>query len=591
MMSGTIFKQGRNMVAFQQEKTGKTTRWRRKNSSARKENLRFIPLGGLGEIGKNMFALEYDKDILVVDAGLMFPEDEMLGIDFVIPDISYLEKNRDRIKAFVITHGHEDHIGALPFVLPRIDVPVYGTPLTLGLIGHKLDEGVPSYQRDLREVRAGDQIELGVFRVKFFAVCHSIPDGVGLAIETPLGVVLHTGDIKLDPTPIDGRLTDFNTISEASAKGVLLMLSDSTNVEKEGFTPSESIIGKTLENLFRNNRNKRIILSAFASNLHRIQQVINTAAKFNRKITFLGRSMLGNVEIASRLGYLQLDEKMVVPASGIDRLPPNKVVVLSTGSQGEPFSGLVLMSRGQHKHISLGPKDLVAVFATPIPGNEKMVSNTINHLFKCGCEVIYEKDRDIHVSGHASREELKILINMVKPQYFVPVHGEYRHLVRHAQLAQELGIPGKNIFLLEKGEVLSITSKKASVLPKVESGGVLVDGMVLGELEGSAMRERRSLSEDGAVMVAIVLDGSGRLALPPAFESRGFIHMEDAHTLREELTEMVRRTIEEERKKKGTTKEEALKSRLRSRMGDVLRKYGRSRPMIIPLISRIDKGK
>lgn len=586
---GRIQKGGMHIVAFQQEKTGRNSRWRRKNSRARKDNLRFIPLGGLGEIGKNMFALEYDRDIIVVDAGLMFPEDEMLGIDFVIPDISYLEKNRDRVRAFVITHGHEDHIGALPFVLPKIDVPLYGTPLTIGLIEHKLEEAVPSYARDLRQVHTGEEIEIGKFRIKFFAVCHSIPDGVGLAIDTPLGVVLHTGDIKLDTTPIDGRLTDFAAIAEASSKGVILMLSDSTNVEKDGFTPSESIIGRTLENLFRSNRSKRIVLSAFASNLHRIQQIINTAAKFNRKITFVGRSMVANVEIASRLGYLQLDEKMVVPAADIEGLPPNRLVILTTGSQGEPFSGLVLMSRGQHRNISLGAKDVVAVFATPVPGNEKMVSNTINHLFKCGCEVIYEKDREIHVSGHASREELKILINMVKPEYFVPVHGEYRHLVRHAQLAQELGIPSKNIFLLEKGDVLSITSKMARVLPKVDSGAVLVDGMVLGELEGSAMRERRSLSEDGAMVVSLVIDDSGRLMTPPTFESRGFIHMEDALTLSEELAEAVQRLVNEERKKKGGLREENLKMRLMGRMGEVLRKYGRSRPMIIPLINRIEK--
>nr|HPI97790.1 ribonuclease J [Synergistales bacterium] len=492
-------------------------------------------------------------------------------------------------RAFVITHGHEDHIGALPFVLPKIDVPLYGTPLTIGLIEHKLEEAVPSYARDLRQVHTGEEIEIGKFRIKFFAVCHSIPDGVGLAIDTPLGVVLHTGDIKLDTTPIDGRLTDFAAIAEASSKGVILMLSDSTNVEKDGFTPSESIIGRTLENLFRSNRSKRIVLSAFASNLHRIQQIINTAAKFNRKITFVGRSMVANVEIASRLGYLQLDEKMVVPAADIEGLPPNRLVILTTGSQGEPFSGLVLMSRGQHRNISLGAKDVVAVFATPVPGNEKMVSNTINHLFKCGCEVIYEKDREIHVSGHASREELKILINMVKPEYFVPVHGEYRHLVRHAQLAQELGIPSKNIFLLEKGDVLSITSKMARVLPKVDSGAVLVDGMVLGELEGSAMRERRSLSEDGAMVVSLVIDDSGRLMTPPTFESRGFIHMEDALTLSEELAEAVQRLVNEERKKKGGLREENLKMRLMGRMGEVLRKYGRSRPMIIPLINRIEK--
>jgi len=579
--------------------TNKSSKGRKKNNSrngsgnSRKTAFRLIPLGGVGEIGKNMYVMEYGNDIIVIDSGLMFPDDEMLGIDFVIPDISYLLENRDRIRAIIVTHGHEDHIGALPFILPRLDVPVFGTKLSLAMIDKKMEEAIPSYERDLREIKAGETINAGVFSIKFFAVCHSIPDGVGLAIDTPVGTVLHTGDIKLDPTPVDGRLTDYGAFAEAAAKGVILMLSDSTNVERKGFTPSESIIGGTLENLFRNNRNKRIVIAAFASNLHRIQQVINSAAQFNRKITFQGRSMSTNVEIASRLGYLDLDERMVIAPSEIEKYPHKKVVVLTTGSQGEPFSGLVLMSRGQHRNINLCSKDLVAVFATPIPGNEKTVSNTLNRLFQCGCDVIYEKDRDIHVSGHASREELKILLNMVKPKYFVPIHGEYRHLVRHAQLAQEVGLPSRNTFVMEKGEVLSITTKQARKVSRVPSGGVLVDGMALGELEGSALKERRELSEDGVVVVSIILDLQGRLVYDPVFESRGFIHMEDATALRQELVQTTRQVFNSIRRNSKDTAadDELIKNRLRSRLAEVIRKNSRNRPVIMPLISRMPASK
>ena len=553
---------------------------------ARQGTLRFIPLGGLGEIGKNMFVLEYGDDILVVDCGLMFPDEQMLGIDFVIPDITYLQDNKSRIKGIIITHGHEDHIGALPFVLPKLDVPVYGTRLTMGMVKKKMDDSASGYSPDMREVVTGETVSIGLFSVKFFAVCHSIPDGVGLRIETPLGLVMHTGDIKLDPTPIDGRLTDYAVFAEAGEKGVLLMLSDSTNVERKGFTPSEKIVGATVDNLFRLNRTRRIIIAAFASNLHRVQQVINTAARFNRKIAFLGRSMVANVELAKDLGYLDVDDRMVISPGEAENLPPNKVVVMTTGSQGEPFSGLVLMSMGQHKHINLGPKDLVAVFATPIPGNERLVSNTINRLFACGCDVVYEKDREIHVSGHASREELKMLLNMVRPKYFVPVHGEYRHLVRHSQLAQEVGIPARDTFVLEKGDVLSITKRQARVQSRVQAGGILVDGIALGELEGSAMSERRDLSEDGMVAISICINQKGSLIAEPMFESKGFIHMEEASVLKSEMTAMVKKVTREFSNKK-TYDLDTLKNRLRTGGREVIRKYSTSKPIIIPLITII----
>lgn len=566
---------------------GKRTRSRKSRfPRARQGTLRFIPLGGLGEIGKNMFALEYGDDILVVDCGLMFPDEEMLGIDFVIPDITYLEENKNRVRGIIITHGHEDHIGALPFVLPKLDVPVYGTRLTMGMVRKKMEDSASGYSPDIKEVVTGETISIGIFSIKFFAVCHSIPDGVGLRIETPLGLVVHTGDIKLDPTPVDGRLTDYAVFAEAGEKGVLLMLSDSTNVERKGFTPSEKIIGGTVDNLFRLNRNRRIIIAAFASNLHRVQQVINTASRFNRKIAFMGRSMVANVQLAKELGYLELDDRMMISPGEADKLPSNKVVVMTTGSQGEPFSGLVLMSMGQHKHITLGPKDLVAVFATPIPGNERLVSNTINRLFSCGCDVIYEKDREIHVSGHASREELKMLLNMVRPRYFVPVHGEYRHLVRHSQLAQEVGIPARHTFVLEKGDVLSITKRQARVQSRVQAGGILVDGIALGELEGSAMRERRDLSEEGMVAISISINGKGSLLSDPVFESKGFIHIEEASVLRSEMTAMVSKVTREFAARKSGDLD-LLKNRLRVGGREVIRKYSPSKPVIIPLVTVI----
>jgi ribonuclease J len=579
---------------FLANSTSKDNRKRKKRKPAsvgRNRSLRLIPLGGVGEIGKNMYVLEYGNDIIVIDSGLMFPDDEMLGIDFVIPDISYLLKNRKKIRAILVTHGHEDHIGGLPFILPRLDVPVYGTRLTLALIDRKMEEAVPDYERDLREIKAGETISAGVFSIKFFAVCHSIPDGVGLSIDTPMGTVVHTGDIKLDPSPVDGRVTDYGAFAEAAKKGVVLMLSDSTNAERKGFTPSESIIGDTLGNLFRSHKNQRIIISAFASNLHRVQQVINTAAQFNRKISFQGRSMISNVEIASRLGYLDLDEKMVIGHNELNKYPHKKVVVLTTGSQGEPFSGLVLMSQGQHRNVNLGSRDVVAVFATPIPGNEKTVSNTLNRLFKFGCDVIYEKDRDIHVSGHASREELKILLNMVRPRYFVPFHGEYRHLVRHTQLAQEVGVPQRNTFVMEIGDVLSITDKSARINSRVPAGGVLVDGMALGELEGSALKERRELSEEGLVAVSIVLDKNGLLAKEPVFESRGFIHMKDATALKEELVKTINQVLGSIAGRGEKIDDEGISGRLKSRMAEVIRKNSKNRPVIISLVSRITSEK
>ena len=544
--------------------------------------LRFIPLGGLGEIGKNMYAIEYGDDIVVIDSGLMFPDDEMLGIDFVIPDTTYLEENRDKVRAILITHGHEDHIGALPFVLAKLNVPVYSAKLTLGMIEGKLLEAMPRYKPQLMEVKAGDTVELGVFKVTFISVCHSIPDALAIAVETPLGVILHTGDFKLDPTPVDNHVTDYAAFAELGRKGVLLMASDSTNAEREGFTKSEKTLTGAIDNLMRTYRNRRIVVSAFASNLHRVQLVLDAAARFNRKVVFAGRSMVNNVELAMRLGYIKAEPNIVVPLAEMDSQPASHLVIMTTGSQGEPFSGLVLMSKGAHHRVKLNSKDVVALFANPIPRNEETVSNTINRLFELGCEVLYGKEAGLHVSGHASREELKMLLSMVKPQYFAPVHGEYRMQIRHSQLAEEVGIPEKNIFIMHNGDVLSITKNSAGVRTRVQAGAVLVDGMALGEKEGSILKERQELSENGVLVVSVVLNAKGKLQGEPQFESYGQIHFKDAEGMRQEFAEAVRRAM-----KNDAASDELLKKQISLRCKELLRKYMRNVSSVVPMVTRL----
>jgi ribonuclease J len=565
---------------------------RKKNIGEKKKSgkLKYIPLGGLGQIGKNLHVLEYEDSILVVDCGLMFPDDEMLGIDFVIPDISYLAENREKIVGIVVTHGHEDHIGALPFALKKITAPLYGTRLTLGMVENKFAEWAPEIAPDYREIQAGDVVEMGPFRVRFIAVCHSIPDGVGLAVETPVGTVVHTGDFKLDPTPIDGRLTEYDAFAEEGKKGVLLMLSDSTNVERSGFTESERVLSGTLDKIFRQHRTKRLIISSFASNLHRVQQVVDTAARFNRKVAFVGRSMIKNVELARELGYLHVEDRIILDMDDIASVTPSSLVVMTTGSQGEPFSGLVLMSRGEHRVISLSEKDVVALFATPIPGNEKMVSETVNRLFACGCEVVYEKEQGIHVSGHAARDELRVMLNLVKPKFFVPVHGEYRHLVRHAQLARETGVSSRNAFVLHNGDVLSLDGEKAVMKDRVQAGGIMVDGLALGELQGSILKERRELSEEGVVLVSVVLSAAGELLATPCFESRGFLHFDDAAKLKEELVSTVEKTVRA-LGAKAAADTDLLGTKVKGRIREALRRFGRSKPIVTPLVTIVDTGK
>lgn len=494
--------------------------------------LKIIPLGGLGEIGKNITAIEYENDIIVIDCGLAFPDEEMLGIDMVLPDVSYLEANKDKIRAFVITHGHEDHIGALPYALDKINVPVYGTRFTLALIEHKLEE---HHMLDitLNCIDAGDTVELGCFIVEFIKVNHSIAGAVALAITTPIGVLIHTGDFKVDYTPIDDEPIDINRFAAYGADGVLALMMDSTNAELEGVTPSEKELGKTFEKVF-SEAEGRVIVSSFASNVYRIQQVIDTAINHGRVICFQGRSMVNIAKIAYELGYLKLPDNSVVDIEQLKNYDNNRICVLTTGSQGESMSGLFRMANANHKLI-VGKGDTVIISASAIPGNEKSVGRVINQLFRRGANVIYDRLADVHVSGHARREELKLMFRLLKPNYFIPVHGETRHLYRHALLAEKMGIESQNVFVLENGNVLEITAKEAKVNGAVASGSILVDGLGIGDIGTTVLRERRLLSQEGMFSIIVpVQKSTGVLIGLPEIITRGFIYMKDSDELIDE---------------------------------------------------------
>ncbi len=489
--------------------------------------LKIIPLGGLGEIGLNMMALEYAETIVLIDAGLMFPEDDMLGIDIVIPDFSYLKQKRNHVRALVVTHGHEDHIGAIPFLLREFQIPIYGTPLTLALIHEKLKEHGLSSRVELKTTLPRETVELGPFHIEFIQVCHSIPDGVGLAIQTPQGLIIHSGDFKIDNTPIDGRRFDLARFGSLGEKGVLALLSDSTNVERPGYTLSERDVGETLRDVFQASTG-RIMVAVFASNLHRIQQVIHLAREFGRKVLLNGRSMVINVRIGRELGYLDFPQEEEINLQELHRLPDSQVLLLTTGSQGEPMSALSRMAFDGHKKLKIKTGDTVILSSKFIPGNERTIHNIINRLYRHGAEVVHEQVRDIHVSGHAYQEELKALIGVVKPRYLIPIHGEYRHLVRHKQLGISMGIPEENCLLIEDGDVVSFRDGMARQDGRVETGRVLVDGKGVGDVEGLVLRDRRHLSEDGLVIASLVVDKESREILSgPDILSKGFIH-EDA---------------------------------------------------------------
>ncbi len=544
-----------------------------------------IPLGGLGEIGKNMMLVRYQDNIVVIDAGLMFPEEELLGIDIVIPDMTYLFENRDKVKAVLVTHGHEDHVGALPYLLREIDVPIYGTKLTIGIIEAKLREHGMTGAR-LHIVKPRDKISIGPLEAEFIRVSHSIPDTLAIAIHSPVGTILHTGDFKLDQTPVDGEVVDFRKFAELGEKGVLLMLSDSTNAERPGYTMSERVVGNVFDDLFGRCEG-RIIITTFASNVHRIQQAINTACRYNRKVAIVGRSMINNVSIARDLGYIAIPEDTLIDVESIGRYPDNQLVIVTTGSQGEPMSALTRMATAEHRWVSIQPGDTVIISATPIPGNEKLVARTIDMLYRQGAEVIYGPASGVHVSGHASQEELKILINLVRPRYFVPIHGEYRHLKKHARLAENLGIPKSRIFVVENGQVIEVGKKKANVIGKVTSGRVLVDGLGVGDVGNIVLRDRKQLSSDGIIIVVVTINKeTGTVIAGPDIVSRGFVYVRESEQLIEEAKEKVREALLV-CEKKGATEWASIKSHVREALSKYLYEKTKRRPMILPIIMEV----
>jgi len=544
-----------------------------------------IPIGGLSEIGKNMLAMEYGDDIIVIDAGLMFPGEEMLGIDLVIPDISYLVENREKLRGIVITHGHEDHIGALPYLLPQLKVPIYATKLTQGLIRVKLKERKALSEAKLKVVPPREQVTLGKFKVEFFPVCHSIPDAVGLIIHTPVGIVVHSGDFKLDYTPVNGEPTDLSRLAQLGAQGVLLLLSDSTYAELPGYTPSEKVVGEALEHIMADAPG-RVIVTTFSSLVSRVQQIIDAAAKHGRRVFIVGRSMSDTVRMALELGYLNAPNGILGRIDEVRGLPHNKIVFITTGSQGEPTSALVRMANRDHHQVHIQRGDTIVMSATPIPGNEAVINRTVDSLFKQGAQVLYDKVAQVHVHGHGSQEELKLLLNLVKPKFFMPIHGEYRHLSLHARLAQSVGIPKDSIFVLEDGDILELSSQSAKITGKVSSGNVYVDGLSVGDIGGVVLRNRRMLSKDGIVVAIIAVHRqTGRLVGRPDIVTRGFVDTRKFKDMIEESRDLLTRTIDH------SGDRAAEWSFINVKVRDTLDKFyyerTKLRPMILPFMVKV----
>ena len=552
----------------------------------KKSSLKIIPLGGLLEIGKNITVFEYEDDIVIVDCGLAFPEDEMLGIDLVIPDISYLEKNKDKIRGLVVTHGHEDHIGAIPYLLKQIDVPIYATPLTVGLINNKLEEHKLLRKTKIKTVLQGQTIKLGKFKVEFIRSCHSIPDSVMLAITTPVGTVIHTGDFKIDHTPIDGQHMNLGRLAELGNAGVLALMSDSTNSERKGYTMSESSVGVVFDKLFLNCK-KRIVVATFASNVHRVQQIVDAAVENNRKIAVCGRSMINMIETARELGYIKVPDNVFIDIDMIKNYTDEQLVIITTGSQGETMSALTRMAAGEHKKVVITPNDLIIISATPIPGNEKFVSKVIDDLMQIGAEVVYSALEAIHVSGHACQEEQKLMIALTKPKYFIPVHGEYRQLQAHAETAMKMGIEKENIFALTNGRILELNSKSAKLSGTVPFGRVLVDGLGVGDVGNIVLRDRQHLSQDGLIIIVLTMDSStGEVVSGPDVISRGFVYVRESENLMDDIKKIVREEIHkcEERQIKDWS---TIKATLRDGLRDYVYQKTKRNPMILPIIMEI----
>ena len=574
---------GKSTTNNQRRKTTRNTN----KSIFKKSKLKIIPLGGLHEIGKNITVFEYENEIIVVDCGLSFPEDDMLGIDLVIPDITYLEKNVDKIKGLVITHGHEDHIGSIPYLLKKINVPIYATKLTVGLIKNKLEEHKLLRTTELHEVTQGETVKLGKnFKVEFIRSSHSIPDSVMLGITTPAGTILHTGDFKVDFTPIDGKIMDFGRIAELGEQGILALMSDSTNSERKGFTMSESSVGEVFDKLFLH-CTKRIVVATFASNVHRVQQIVNAAIKYNRKIAVCGRSMINMITTARELGYIECPENLFIDIDMIKNYTDEQLVIITTGSQGEPMSALTRMAAGDHRKVKITPNDLVIISATPIPGNEKFVSKVIDDLMQIGAEVVYSALEDVHVSGHACQEEQKLIIALAKPKYFIPVHGEYRQLIAHSETAQSMGIDKDNIIMLQNGRILEINEDSAEFTGTVQSGRVLVDGLGVGDVGNIVLRDRQHLSQDGLIIIVLTMDGStGDVIAGPDVISRGFVYVRESENLMDDVKAVVRHEV-----KKCEEKEirdwSTIKTTVRENLRDYIFAKTKRNPMIIPVIMEV----
>ena len=552
----------------------------------KKSKLKIIPLGGLHEVGKNITVFEYEDDMIIVDCGISFPEDDMLGIDLVIPDITYVEKNIDKLRGMVITHGHEDHIGSIPYFLKKVNTPIYATKLTCGLITNKLEEHRLVNSTKLVEVAQGQTITLGKFRIEFIRSSHSIPDSVMLAIYTPVGTLLHTGDFKIDYTPIDGKLMDLGRIAEIGNQGVLALMSVSTNAERKGFTMSESTVGGLFEKLFLH-CTKRIVVATFASNVHRVQQIVNSAVANNRKIAVCGRSMINMIETARRLGYIACPENLFIDIDMINQYTDDQLVIITTGSQGEPMSALTRMAAGDHRKVKITPNDLIIISATPIPGNEKFISKVIDDLMQIGAEVVYSSLADVHVSGHACQEEQKLILALAKPKYFIPVHGEYRQLKAHSETAQSMGMSKDNIIMMSNGRVLEINEDEAKITGSVQSGRIFVDGLGVGDVGNIVLRDRQHLSQDGLIVIVLTMDSStGEVIAGPDVISRGFVYVRESENLMDDVKSVVKHEIRK-CEQQGVRDWGTIKANLRENLRDYIFMKTKRDPMIIPIIMEV----
>ncbi len=553
----------------------------------KKTPVRVFALGGLGEIGKNLYVYECSNDMFIIDCGLAFPDEDMLGVDLVIPDFTYLEKNRDRFRGIILTHGHEDHIGALPYLLKKINVPVYGTRLTLGLVEGKLKEHGILEQCSLNVVTPRQFVKMGCMSVEFIRVNHSIPDACALAVHTPAGIIVHTGDFKVDYTPIEGGIIDLARFGELGNKGVLALLSESTNAERPGYTATERKVGESFRSLFAGAEGKRIIVATFSSNIHRVQQIINCAAVWDRKVAVSGRSMLNVLATAIELNYIKVPDGMLVDIEDVNKYPPEKMVIITTGSQGEPLSALSRMSSGDHKQVSITPKDLIIISATPIPGNEKFVGKLVNELMKAGAEVVYEAMYEVHVSGHACQDELKMMLALTKPKFFIPIHGEYKHMKKHQGLAIKMGIPEENIFLLNLGQVVETDGVDMNITTQVQAGRVLVDGLGVGDVGSVVLRDRKHLAEDGLIAVVTTINrATGEVIAGPDIVSRGFVYVRESEELIEEAKQLVKKTLTE-CSERNIREWGNIKSSIKDELGNYIYQKTKRSPMILPVIMEV----